>query len=169
MRIFLTGFMGAGKSSVGGRLSERLGLPFVDLDAEIEARAGLTISEIFASAGETEFRRLELETLAALIELPDLVLAAGGGTVTVEASARLMRESGLTVWLNPPFACIVERIGALGKRDRPLFRDELQAWELFRARLPAYRKCDLQVDIAPDESSEEVAARIALWIADRCS
>lgn len=167
MRIYLTGFMGAGKTSVGERLGERLGLPFVDLDHEIEARAGLTVRELFALGGEPEFRRRELATLAELVELPDLVLAAGGGTATVEATARLLRDHGLTVWLNPPFSTIVERIGALGKSDRPLFKDEVQAWELYHARLPAYRNCDLQLDVSPGESPEEIAARIALWIADR--
>jgi shikimate kinase len=159
--------MGAGKSVVGERLSERLGLPFADLDREIEARAGATVRDIFARGGEAEFRRLELETLQALVERPDLVLATGGGTVTVEAGRRLCGESGLTVWLNPPFSTIVGRIGALGKSDRPLFRDEVQAWELYRARLPAYRRCDLQVDVGPGETAEEVAARIALWVAGR--
>jgi shikimate kinase len=167
MRIFLTGFMGAGKTAVGEKLSERLGLPFADLDHEVEARSGLSVREIFALGGESEFRRREQTTLAELAEQPDLVLAAGGGTVTIEANARLMKATGLTVWLNPPYAVIVERIGALGKRDRPLFKDEVQAWELYRARLPAYRNCDLQVDVAPGESPEEVAARIALWMADR--
>jgi shikimate kinase len=167
MRIFLTGFMGAGKSSVGERLGARLDLPFVDLDEEIERRAGASIREIFERGGEPEFRRLEHRTLVELLAAPDLVMAVGGGTVTVEASAALLHEGGLVVWLNPPFATIVERIGALGKRDRPLFRDEVQAWELYRARLPAYRRCDLEVGVDPSEGPEEVAARIALWAADR--
>ena len=167
MKIFLTGFMGAGKTSVGEKLAARLNLPFVDLDHEIERRAGASVREIFARGGEAEFRRRELTTLAELVAGPDLVLAAGGGTVTVEASLRLMRERGFIVWLNPPFASIVERIGGRGKLDRPLFRDEVQAWELYRARLPAYRTCDLQVDVAAGESPEEVAARIAHWVAER--
>jgi shikimate kinase len=167
MKIFLTGFMGAGKTSVGEKLAARLNLPFVDLDHEIEGRAAASVREIFARGGEGEFRRRELATLTELVEGPDLVLAAGGGTVTVEASLRLMRERGFIVWLNPPFASIVERIGGRGKLDRPLFRDEVQAWELYRARLPAYRNCDLQVDVTAGESPEEVAARIALWVAER--
>lgn len=169
MRVFLSGFMGAGKTSVGRALAARLGYPFRDLDDEVEQGAGRAIREIFASSGEAEFRRLERETLARLVEqadLSDLVLATGGGTVAQEPCRRLL-AAGLTVWLNPPFACIVERIGALGKLDRPLFQDETQAWALYRSRLPAYRRCDVRVDVTPEESPDEVAARVDLLLAQR--
>jgi shikimate kinase len=167
MRIYLTGFMGSGKSTVGRRLAERLGAPFVDLDLEIEQRAGMTVREIFESQGEPAFRRLEHETLRETLELPRAVVATGGGTVTFENNLRLIRAEGLSVWLNPPFATIVERIGALGKRDRPHFRDEVQALALYRERLPAYRRADLTVDVARDEGPDEIAARIALLIGGR--
>jgi shikimate kinase len=90
------------------------------------------------------------------------VVATGGGTVTFEANARWVRANGVSVWLNPPFATIVSRIGALGKQDRPLFRDEVQALALYRERLPAYRQADVTVDVGPGEQPEEIAARIAL-------
>ena len=160
----MTGFMGAGKSAVGRRLAERLGVPFVDLDEEIEKRAGLRVREIFEWHGESEFRRLEQETLRATGELEDVVVATGGGTVTFEANARWIRENGLSVWLNPAFATIVRRIGGLGKKDRPLFRDEAQALALYRERLPAYRQADLTVDVRPEEHPQEVAARIVLLL-----
>lgn len=168
MRIFLTGFMGAGKTSVGQALAAQLAVPFADLDLAIEARAGRTVRQIFAEGGEPAFRQLEQETLVALLEradLPDLVVATGGGTAAVELSAGLLHAAGITVWLNPPFATIVERIGGLGKEDRPLFRDETQAWALYRERLPAYRRSDLQIDVSPGESADEVAARIVLRLA----
>jgi shikimate kinase len=165
MRIYLTGFMGAGKTSVGRTLSERLGLPFSDLDEEIERRTGTTVREIFERSGEPEFRRLELETLAELVQRQeDLVLATGGGTPAAPAARRLLGSSGVLVWLNTPFATIVERIGALGKETRPLFRDEVQAFELYRSRLPAYRASDVRVDVTPGETPEEVAARVALLV-----
>jgi shikimate kinase len=167
LRIYLTGFMGAGKSAVGRRLAERLGVPFVDLDEEIETRAGLRVREIFEWHGESEFRRLEQETLRATGELEDAVVATGGGTVTFEANARWIRENGLSVWLNPSFATIVGRIGGLGKKDRPLFRDEAQALGLYRERLPAYRQADLTVDVRPEEHPQEVAARVALLLGKR--
>jgi shikimate kinase len=167
MRIYLTGFMGSGKSTVGRRLAERLGAPFVDLDEEIEQRAGMRVREIFEQHGEPAFRGLEQEALRATAELPDVVVATGGGTVMFEANEQWIRAHGLSVWLNPAFATIVRRIGGLGKQDRPLFRDEAQALALYRERLPAYRRADLTVDVRPEEQAEEVATRIALRLTER--
>lgn len=156
--------MGAGKTTVGNRLADNLGLPFFDLDAEIEQLVGMTVREIFETLGEPGFRSLEHESLRALCQRPRLVAATGGGTLTHSASQELIGRSGLTVWLHPPFSAIVERIGGVGKEDRPLFRDEVQAWHLYRQRLPTYRRCDLRVDVDAGEQAEEVAARIALMI-----
>jgi shikimate kinase len=167
MRVFLTGFMGAGKTVVGELLAERMGIPFVDLDREIEARAGTGIRQIFETQGEGAFRQVERETLRAVLALPDAVVATGGGTFTFEANARWIGENGMSVFLNPPFATIVARIGVLGKSDRPLFRDETQALTLYRERLPAYRRADLTVDVGAGEGPQEVAARIALLIGKR--
>lgn len=167
MRLFLTGFMGAGKTTVGRLLAERLGVPFVDLDPEIERRAGSSVREIFAAHGEAEFRRLEREALAATLDYPEVVVATGGGTAAVEANARLLHAGGLVVFLNPSYSTIVGRIGGRGKTDRPLFQDEAQAQALYRERLPAYRKADLTVDVAPAEDAGEVTARIALLIGAR--
>lgn len=164
MRVYLTGFMGSGKSAAGLKLAERLGVPFLDLDEEIERRAGMTVREIFEQQGEPEFRRLEQELLRATGDWPDVVVATGGGTVTFEANARWIRANGVSVWLNPAFSTIVSRIGSLGKQDRPLFRDEVQALALYRERLPAYRRADLVVDVGPDEQPEEIAARIGLLL-----
>ena len=167
MHIFLTGFMGAGKTTVGERLAALLELPFVDLDEEIERRAGSTVRELVERHGEPWFRRLELEALQAVLGRGDSVIATGGGTPTSELGARLIREAGLSVWLNPSFATIVDRIGTLGKADRPLFREEAQVLALYRERLPAYRKADVAVDVSPLEAPEEIAARIALLLRER--
>jgi shikimate kinase len=167
MRIYLTGFMGVGKTAVGRLLAERLGVPFLDLDQEIERRAGMTVREVFEGQGEAVFRRLETEALRETLGLADLVVATGGGTMVFDGNFQMIHDHGLSVWLNPAFATIVARIGGLGKADRPLFRDETQALALYRERLPAYRRADLRVDIAPDEGPEEVAARIALLIGNR--
>ena len=167
MRVYLTGFMGSGKSSVGRHLAQRLGCEFLDLDQEIERAAGMTVREIFERHGEPAFRQKEHEALRATADLPDVVVATGGGTVTFEANARWIGRQGIAVWLNPAFATIVARIGGLGKHDRPLFRDEAQALALYRERLPAYRKADLTVDVGPGERAEEVAARIALLLGKR--
>jgi shikimate kinase len=167
MRTYLTGFMGCGKTTVGRLLAQRLGVPFVDLDQEVERRAGMTVREIFALQGEPAFRWMESEALRETMALPDVVVATGGGTLTFEGNARLVHANGLAVWLNLPFATIASRVGGQGKTDRPLFRDGSQALALYRERLPAYRRADLTVDIAPDEGPEEIAARIALLIGNR--
>ena len=167
MRVYLTGFMGSGKTTVGRRLAQRLGVPFVDLDHEVELRAGMRVREIFERHGEPAFRQLEQDALWATAEHPDAVVATGGGTMAFEPNARWMRANGLSVWLNPAFATIVGRIGGRGKEDRPLFQDDGQALALYRQRLPAYRRADLTVDISPAEEPEEIAARIALLLAER--
>ena len=164
MRVYLTGFMGSGKTAAGRKLAQRRGVTFVDLDSEIELREGMTVREIFERFGEPAFRSLEQEALRRTGELPDVVVATGGGTATFEANARWMRANGVSVWLNPAFATIVSRIGALGKGDRPLFRNEAQALALYRERLPAYRRADLTIEVGPEEQPEEIAARIDLLL-----
>lgn len=167
MRIYLTGFMGAGKTAVGGNLSELLGCPLVDLDREVEARAELSVRDIFERLGEGAFRELEHDCLKQTVRFQEAVVATGGGTMTFPRNVAVIRRLGVSVWLNPSFATIVERIGGRGKRDRPLFKTEEQALALFRQRLPAYRQSDLQMDVAPHETAPEVAARIALRLRER--
>jgi shikimate kinase len=170
VRIYLTGFMGAGKSTVGRLLAERLEVPFVDLDAEIERRADSSVREIFERQGEGGFRRIERECLEETFSVDPVVVAAGGGTFASGGNLESARANGLVVWIHPPFATIVARIGGLGKSDRPLFHDEASALELYRRRLPSYQRADLTVAVAPAESAEEVASRIALSLPERaCS
>jgi shikimate kinase len=162
-RVFLTGFMGSGKSSVGRELAGALGWLFIDLDTAIETHAGMTVREIFERSGEAAFRELEHAALLDAVKAPEpAVIATGGGTFTFPRNLALVRQAGASVWLNPSFATIVARIGALGKQDRPLFRNEVEALALYRARLSSYRQADFRVDVGGDETPEEVAARIAL-------
>lgn len=166
MRILLTGFMGAGKTTVGRLIAERLRLPFVDLDSEIETRTGLAVRELFSRHGEPEFRRVEREVLSELLARDPLVLATGGGTLVDPDNLALAQSAGLVVWLNPPFVEIARRVGPLGKEDRPLFPDEAAAFDLYRRRLPMYRRADLQIDVAAGESAAEVASRAALRLTE---
>jgi shikimate kinase len=159
-RVYLLGFMGSGKSTVGERVAAVCGWPFVDLDSVVEAAAGQSVREIFDRLGEPAFRELEHLALRSTLELPAAVVATGGGTPTFPRNVELLRRGGVTVWVNPPFATIVRRIGALGKHDRPLFRSEAEALDLYRARLPAYRAADHRLDVADAETPEEVAVRL---------
>ena len=112
--------MGAGKSTVGRRLAEKLGRPFFDSDTEIEKAAGLSISDIFALHGEADFRRGEQQVLKRLLTLPPHVLATGGGAYLNEETRALMREHAITVWLNADLETLWKRVQ---KRDsRPLLK-----------------------------------------------
>jgi len=164
MHCFLTGFMGSGKTTIGRILARRLERPFLDLDSEIELRAGLKVREIFAEGGESLFRTLEHDTLSDVAIKPDAVIATGGGTVTVERNVEILARTGVILWLDPPFAVIARRIGGQGKVDRPLFEDERQALELYQARLPAYHRADLRLPVQEQEMPEEVAARAELLL-----
>jgi shikimate kinase len=127
----------------------------------------MTVRQIFEQQGEPVFRQMEAEALRGTLALPDVVVALGGGTMAFETNAALIGANGLSVWINPPFATISSRIGGRGKADRPLFKNDVQALALYRERLPAYRRADVTMDVAPDEGPEEIAARIALLIGNR--
>lgn len=167
MRIFLTGFMGAGKSEVGRLLARRLGLAFVDLDGEIEARAGESIGALFRREGEEGFRRRERIALEATARRQGVVVATGGGVVTSEANRDWMKEHGMTVWLNPSFETLAARLPPAAWATRPLLASQAQALELWQGRLPLYGTADLEVAVAADETAETTAERVAALVAER--
>lgn len=162
MRIFLTGFMGAGKTTVGRELAGRLGWPFLDLDEEVERRAGASVRELFEREGEAGFRRREREVLSETFAREPVVVALGGGTLADPDVLDAARARGAIVFLHPDFATLVRRIGPRGKAERPLFRDEAAALALYRERLPGYRRAERTVEIRAEETPAEVAARILL-------
>jgi len=98
--IVLVGMMGAGKSTIGRRLSARLGLPFLDADAEIEAAAGMSIPDIFESRGEAEFRNGEIRVIARLLDNGPAVIATGGGAVMRQETRDRIREKAVSIWLS---------------------------------------------------------------------
>lgn len=164
MRVLLTGFMGAGKSAVGRLLASRGGVPFRDLDREVETAAGRTIPEIFAESGETHFRQLEAEALARLLGqegLEDAVVATGGGTVAQPAAAALLADAGLVVWLDVPFPVLTGRLSPASRARRPLFRDPVVAERLYEDRRDAYaRAADLTITVTADDEVTDVVRRI---------
>jgi shikimate kinase len=159
-RIYLTGFMGAGKSATGRRLAAELGWEFIDLDEQIEAAAGLPVAEIFGRHGEDHFRRLERRELAATLDRSRLVVATGGGTLAQPEALELLRGRGLIVWLELPFAELAARIEAAGVAARPLFGDRRRARRLYEERLPFYRQANIVLAVDGGQSVEKVVRRL---------
>lgn len=160
-RVYMVGFMGAGKTKVGRIVAERLGYRFVDLDREIETEASLPVSEIFARRGEEVFRDLEHEALRRVAAgSPRTVVATGGGTLAFPRNRTLVESSGVSVWLRPSFETLIARLEGGRPGARPLFRGRESARELYRRRLPAYRTADLVIEVAPEDTAHEVADRV---------
>lgn len=168
-RIVLTGFMGAGKSTIGALLARRLGWRFTDSDALIEARAGLTIAQIFAEQGEEVFRALETDAIRGCAQEEQLVLALGGGAVesglTREALAGL--DEVLVVFLDAPLEVMVARcVAQPGAAERPVLADRERLAARLAARLPHYRTAHLTVKTA-DLTPADVAEQILESLRDR--
>ncbi|HWP81677.1 MAG TPA: shikimate kinase [Bacteroidota bacterium] len=120
--IFLTGFMGSGKSTIGPILANTLGFQFVDLDKLIEERAGQRIVEIFETKGEKHFRELERQLLAEVASASDFVISLGGGTIANEENVRLIKEHGALVYLKLSPEEVLRRVSH--RNDRPMLKDE---------------------------------------------
>jgi shikimate kinase len=156
--IFLVGFMGAGKTTVGRTLAEYLEYDFLDLDELIEARAGKSVQAIFAELGEAEFRRLEHQAIRECGDRSRAVIALGGGAYVPDENRTLLRTIGRTVWLDCPLDICLRRIG--GDTSRPLLGDADPMRELLEARRPAYAEADYVVQTA-DLSPEQLVIEIA--------
>ena len=167
--VFLVGFMGAGKTSVGGALSAYVGWPFEDLDDRIQKREGRTVAEIFASSGEASFRKSELAALQELLrELesgPSLIVALGGGAFFGQEVASLLGQSDVvTVFLDAPAEELWQRCSA-DSVDRPLRREEAEFRQLYATRRPRYLRARMRVDTASrtiDAIVREIADSLGL-------
>ena len=159
-RVYLTGFMGAGKSAIGRGLAAALGWEFVDLDERVETAAGISIAELFEHRGEADFRSLERAELDATLRRQRVVVATGGGTLAQPGALGALRGRGLIVWLKLPFAELADRVEAAGAGARPLFRDRQAARELYRERLPFYRQADLVLAVEAGQTVETVVRRL---------
>ena len=167
----LVGMMGAGKSSIGRRVALRLGIPFVDADAEIElAHAGMTIPEIFSTHGEPYFRSGEARVIARLLDSGPQVLATGGGAFINPETRALIGAKGISIWLKAEFDVLMRRIRR--RHDRPLLKTDdpgatLRA--LMEERYPVYALADLTVQSREvphekivDEIVNGLAARVGV-------
>ena len=156
-RVYLIGFMGSGKTAIGRRIAERLGVAFVDLDAEIERTSGRTIRALFESSGEAAFRQRESAFLEGTVSLPRAIVATGGGCYAREGNRQTIGRLGTAVFLDVPLATLLERLA--GKTDRPLFQTPEQAGRLAAEREPFYRMAPIHVQLE-GESVDESADRV---------
>ncbi len=146
-RIFLWGMPGSGKSTFGRNLAKQLHCAFTDLDVHIEHTAGKTIPQIFREKGEDEFRRMEHEALLQVMKSKHGIIATGGGTPCFFEQAGLMKESGLTIFLDVPVAVLAKRVA--GRSGRPLLDKSddqtTRLRELRDSRLPFYEMADITI------------------------
>lgn len=168
--IVLVGMMGAGKTSVGRHIAQKLGLLFIDADSEIEAAAQATITEIFEREGEAAFRSGERRVIARLLDGPVCVLATGGGAFMTPETRAKIRERAISVWLRADIDLLTRRVGR--RRDRPLLNNGNPRETLARllaVRDPVYAEADLVIDSGeqtPDEVAEAVIAALRSFLAD---
>ncbi len=155
-KIYLVGFMAAGKSTVAKRLATRLGWRAEDVDELIEARERMTVADIFARHGEPHFRAVEREILRLLLPLRHTVVATGGGTFMDPENQRAIRVDGTSVWLDVPLETVIARLPPDNRR--PLSSDRAQMERLFAARQSAYAAANLRIDATVP--AEEIAERI---------
>ena len=159
--IFLVGFMGSGKSTVGSALADELGWSFCDLDREIEKAAGQSITEIFERQGEEVFRAQESEALRKLIKSVAMgrpqVISLGGGAFTIPENVELASNHGVTIWLDAPIEVIERRIAH--ETHRPLARDPARMRALYADRRPHYKRADFRIEIG-DHAPAHIVSRI---------
>ena len=159
-KVYLVGFMGAGKTTVARALGRRIGWRFEDVDDRIEARERRSVAAIFAQDGESRFRDVERNVLGELLPMRDTVVATGGGTFAEPDNRTAMLADGAVAWLDVPFERLVERLPPDGRR--PLAADRSQMEQLYHRRQLAYSQAHLRVDGA--RPVDEIIERLLEWI-----
>jgi shikimate kinase len=160
-KIYLVGFMAAGKTTVARALAGRLGWRAEDVDELIEARERRTIADIFARHGEPYFRAAERDILKLLLPLRHVIVATGGGTFADVENRAAINRDGLSVWLDVPFDEVLARVPADGRR--PLASDRAQMERLFAMRRLAYAHAHVRVEasgLGTDELAERIVANL---------
>ncbi len=161
MKIYVVGFMGAGKTTIGRELALRIDAPFFDLDDLVEAAENRSIKDLFALNGEAYFRKRERDILRSTRHLDAAVIATGGGTFTFDENIQFIQSEGLSVYLSAPYALLRSRIGEKAT-ERPLFQDDLAAHELYASRIRYYRMSDITLEIREEETPNEIVERLLL-------
>lgn len=160
--IVLVGMMGVGKTTIGKRLAQRLGMRFIDADAEIEKAAGYTVPEIFEKFGETQFRDGERRVIARLLkDEPAHVLAAGGGAFNDPETRERIAERGISVWLRAGLDILAKRVAR--RNNRPLLAGgdtEEKLAALMEQREPIYALAELYLDTSDGEPDDSVEALV---------
>ena len=159
-KLYLVGFMGAGKSTVARAMGRATGWRVEDIDERIEARERRSIAAIFAQHGEAYFRQLERQALGELLPERHVVVATGGGTFAETDNRALMLADGAVVWLDLPLPRVIERVPADGRR--PLAADRAQLEQLYTRRQLAYAHAHLRVDAS--RPVPEIVERLLAWI-----
>jgi shikimate kinase len=171
--IVLVGLMGAGKTSIGRRLAEKMNLHFVDADHEIERAAGKSIPDIFAEHGEAHFRDGERKVIARLLENGKQVLATGGGAFMNEDTRSAIKQHAISIWLKADLQLLLKRVGKRG--GRPLLENNDPAevlQSLIDKRYPVYAEADITVESADVQHTamvNEVIHALASWKTEKDS
>lgn len=160
-KVYLVGFMGAGKTTVARALARRLDWRVADIDELIERRERQTVSELFAKQGESYFRSVERAVLLEQVGWPHTVVATGGGTFVDPQNRALINSDGASVWLDVPLESLVARVPAGGRR--PLAADRMEFERLYLARRAAYEQAHLRID-AGRGGVEAVVEQLVDWL-----
>jgi len=160
-KIYLVGFMAAGKSSLARELAERLKWQVEDIDDLIEAREHMTVSEIFSQRGESYFRIIERAVLTEILPLTHTVIATGGGTFVDPGNQVAINSNGASIWVDVPLAQIISRLSP--DKQRPLASNRTQLEQLYTLRQSAYAQANLRLDGAGAPVGELVD-RVVDWL-----
>jgi shikimate kinase len=159
-KLYLVGFMGAGKSTVARALGARIGWRVEDIDVRIEARERRSVATIFSQSGEAYFRQAERQVLSDLLPQRELIVATGGGTFVEADNRALMLADGAVAWLDVPLERVFQRVPADGRR--PLAADRAQMQLLYARRQLAYAEAHMRIDASGRIA--DVVERLLEWI-----